>query len=61
VKVGSTAGNMIAVEGEGLSDGMVVVIRGNERIFPGSPVRTADVSGGNDESTSKESGGGEES
>jgi RND family efflux transporter MFP subunit len=37
----STEGNMIAVRGEGLGEGMPVVVRGNERIFPGSPVRTA--------------------
>ena len=41
VIVGSTDGNMIAVTGEGLSEGMEIVIRGNERIFPGSPVRKA--------------------
>jgi hypothetical protein len=32
---------MIAVSGAGLEPGMTVVVRGNERIFPGSPVRTA--------------------
>ena len=31
---------MVAVQGEGLAAGMPVVTRGNERIFPGSPVRT---------------------
>jgi len=36
----SSDGKMIAVEGEGLSEGMPVVVRGNERIFPGSPVTT---------------------
>ena len=46
VIVGSTDGDMIAVTGEGLSEGMQVVIRGNERIFPGSPVRTADDNDG---------------
>jgi len=45
VTVGSTSGNMIAVVGEGLSEGMPVVIRGNERIFPGSPVRKANDAG----------------
>jgi RND family efflux transporter MFP subunit len=39
VIVGSTQGNMIAVSGDGLSEGMPVVVRGNERIFPGSPVQ----------------------
>ncbi|MBD3217217.1 MAG: efflux RND transporter periplasmic adaptor subunit [candidate division Zixibacteria bacterium] len=36
----STEGKMVAVQGEGLSVGMPVVVRGNERIFPGSPVTT---------------------
>jgi len=31
---------MTAIAGEGLMTGMPVVVRGNERIFPGSPVRT---------------------
>lgn len=39
VKMSSSEGTMVAVSGEGLSDGMPVVIRGNERIFPGSPVQ----------------------
>ena len=33
------------VEGEGLAEGIPVVIRGNERIFPGSPVRVAGEEG----------------
>jgi RND family efflux transporter MFP subunit len=37
----SNDGVMVAVQGEGLSEGMPVVVRGNERIFPGSPVRVA--------------------
>jgi len=37
----STAGDMIAVTGEQLAAGMPVVVRGNERIFPGSPVNVA--------------------
>lgn len=41
VITGSTLASMIAVKGEGLKAGMPVVVRGNERIFPGSPVRTA--------------------
>jgi membrane fusion protein (multidrug efflux system) len=45
VTVGSTSRDMIAVSGEGLSEGTPVVVRGNERIFPGSPVRTSDESG----------------
>lgn len=42
VMTSSTSGDMIAVSGDGLTAGMDVVVRGNERIFPGSPVRTAD-------------------
>jgi len=40
VTTGSTSGQMVAVQGEGLVEGMPVVVRGNERIFPGSAVRT---------------------
>lgn len=32
-------GSLVAVKAENLSEGMQVVVRGNERIFPGSPVR----------------------
>jgi RND family efflux transporter MFP subunit len=39
VQVSSSQGNVIAVSGEGLTEGMPVVVRGNERIFPGSPVQ----------------------
>ncbi len=42
VTISSSKGEMIAVTGKGLKDGMPVVVRGNERIFPGSPVRTPD-------------------
>jgi membrane fusion protein (multidrug efflux system) len=41
VTIGSTEGDMVSVKGEGLTEGMPVVVRGNERIFPGSPVREA--------------------
>lgn len=41
VKLSSTDGKMVAIAGDGLSEGMPVVVKGNERIFPGSPVRTA--------------------
>jgi RND family efflux transporter MFP subunit len=34
-------GAMVAIRAEGLTEGMQVVIRGNERIFPGSPVMVA--------------------
>ena len=39
VVVTSSNGRMIAVQGEGLEEGMPVVVRGNERLFPGAPVR----------------------
>lgn len=42
VNTTSTNGKMVAVTGPGLIEGMPVVVRGNERIFPGSPVMTAD-------------------
>ena len=32
----------MSIAGEGIAEGMPVVTRGNERIFPGSPVRTGD-------------------
>jgi len=41
----SSQGTMVAVSGEGLSDGMPVVVRGNERIFPGSPVQVPGAGG----------------
>lgn len=37
----STSGNYVAVSGEGLIEGKPVVVRGNERLFPGSPVTVA--------------------
>ena len=37
----SSDGSMVAIRAEGLTEGMQVVIRGNERIFPGSPVMVA--------------------
>ncbi len=41
VRTTSTEGKMIAVQSEQLKEGMPVVVRGNERIFPGSPVKVA--------------------
>ncbi len=41
VQTTSSEGKMVAIRGEGLQEGMEVVVRGNERIFPGSPVRVA--------------------
>ena len=41
VQTSSSDGPMVAIKAEGLSEGMQVVIRGNERIFPGSPVMVA--------------------
>lgn len=37
----STSGEMVAIYGDGISEGMSVVIRGNERIWPGAPVKQA--------------------
>ena len=51
VTTSSSNGTMIAVSGDGLKDGMPVVVRGNERIFPGSPVRTPDEGQEDQEST----------
>jgi RND family efflux transporter MFP subunit len=48
VQTSSTEGEMIAIAGDGLAEGMPVIVRGNERVFPGSPVRTpGGPSGGN--------------
>jgi len=44
VTTGSTNQDYIAISGEGIVEGMPIVVRGNERIFPGSPVMTADQS-----------------
>lgn len=41
----SSNGKMVAVNGEGLAEGMPVVIRGNERIFPGTPVMVGEGGG----------------
>jgi RND family efflux transporter MFP subunit len=40
VMTSASSGSMVAVSGDGLQVGMPIVVRGNERIFPGSPVRT---------------------
>ncbi len=42
VQIASSMDDRVAVQGQGLSEGMAVVVRGNERIFPGSPVITGD-------------------
>jgi RND family efflux transporter MFP subunit len=39
----STLGNYIAISGEGIIEGKPVVVRGNERLFPGSPVTVANA------------------
>ena len=49
VVISSSNGTLVAVQGEGLVDGMPVVVRGNERIFPGSPVMTPDAGQGEEE------------
>jgi RND family efflux transporter MFP subunit len=45
VEVRATLGTMAAIEAEGLEVGEPVVVRGNERIFPGGPVRLQGGSG----------------
>ncbi len=42
VNITSSVGNMVAVSGPGVVPGLPVIVRGNERVFPGAPVRTAD-------------------
>lgn len=42
VTVAATIGDMVAISGPGIVSGMKVIVRGNERVFPGAPVRTAD-------------------
>lgn len=41
VRARARHGTWVAIEGDGLAAGQRVVVRGNERLFPGSPVRTA--------------------
>ncbi len=43
VVISSTDGQWVAVVADGLSKGMSVVVRGNERIYPGSPVRVQET------------------
>jgi RND family efflux transporter MFP subunit len=47
VTTSSNQGDLVAITGPGLSEGMPVVVRGNERIFPGAPVMTADAAAPN--------------
>jgi RND family efflux transporter MFP subunit len=46
VSTSSTDGQMVAVSGQGLLEGMPIVVRGNERIFPGSPVQPTNEDSG---------------
>lgn len=48
VDIRAAQGSKVAVNGEGLTSGMPVVVRGNERIFPGSSVQVANINGGAD-------------
>jgi len=57
VMTSSTEGNMIAIQGEGLQAGMPVIVRGNERVFPGSPVRIAEDSASTQANAAKSSEG----
>lgn len=56
VTVSATVGGMVAVSGPGVAPGMVVIVRGNERVFPGAPVRTADATPPGQSSTSDSAG-----
>ncbi len=42
VKTRGSLGTLVAIEGDGLEAGQEVIVRGNERISDGSPVRTED-------------------
>jgi RND family efflux transporter MFP subunit len=42
----SAEGRLVAVTGQGLQKDMAVVIRGNERIYPGAPVTTPEMQNG---------------
>ncbi len=56
VKTDATQGSLVAIAGEGLAAGQPVVVRGNERIFDGSPVRLGGAVGlGNEDGTREES------
>lgn len=61
VVTGSTLGKMIAISGEGVSQGMIVIVRGNERVYPGSAVRTAGptADGGKEAQETQEAGEGD--
>lgn len=39
VKIVGFISNKVAIEGQGLSEGMQIVVKGNERVFPKSPVK----------------------
>ncbi len=46
VRTRASQETFVAVDGDGLAAGQQVVVRGNERLFPGSPVRTGGAEGG---------------
>jgi membrane fusion protein, multidrug efflux system len=50
VQIGSTSGSMVSVTGPGLQEGTPIVVLGNERIYPGATVRTAEGEAGKEES-----------
>lgn len=43
VSTKATSGDYVAVSGDGLEENMQIVIRGNERLYPGSPVQVANT------------------
>jgi len=64
VEVRATLGAVAAIEAEGLEVGEPVVVRGNERIFPGGPVRLQGEAGngtaGNGDAADRDGEDGEE-
>ncbi len=50
VTTSSNNGELVAITGPGITEGMPVVVRGNERIFPGAPVMTTDAAAQNGQS-----------
>jgi membrane fusion protein, multidrug efflux system len=41
VELGASSGSLVAIDGDGLRAGTAVIVRGNERVVDGSPVRVA--------------------
>ncbi len=54
VVISSTSGDLVAISANKLAAGSVVIVRGNERIFPGSDVKPVEQGGGADHSAGKQ-------